>query len=152
MVLLCKFCEKKGKIKLNDCEHTFCNQCLAMDIYNYQWFDDFSSEHPLMCPECDCLLNDFDWYHVMDYLVKTKILQRKIVYTCYLDTLWINKLWNIVELGKEYTSRERDNIEDQWTGEIPLYRQLFPELNKVKYVMSGANTYQEHLYTFEKKN
>jgi hypothetical protein len=160
--VICGLCNKntKNNVVLNQCNHVFCKDCLANDIYDFQWFDDFSTEHPLICPECDHELCDTNWQTITDYLVKIKKLQRKIVYTCYVNKEWSNIISNFIEFGKEYTPQERDRIESKWLSKncIPLYHLLHPddipskvyfEKYKIPNNQSLIINYSKNLYSFE---
>ena len=114
------------KCILDNCTHKFCLECIAMDIYNFQWFDDFSTEHPLICPECDVELSDNNWQSVMDYLVvKKQLLKRKILKTAYLSRYQYNSVSYRVTLGKEYFTYDKiiydatKNFKDVTFDEIP---------------------------------
>ena len=138
------------KFKLS-CGHLFYKHCLALDIYNFQWFDGFNTKCPLICPECDCEFRESDW-KIMDYLVEIHILQRNPVYTTYLNKEWANKLTKFVKIGKEYSFTERDKIEDLWskTNNIPLYKSIYP-LDKPSIVYFEKYNTPLNLYSFELK-
>jgi len=110
----CELCNKNQnhKITLKRCNHTFCKDCLLSDVYDYQWFDGFSTDNPLMCPHCDTLFCDSDWKYTMDKLVDNNLLQREIVHTNYLDKKLVNSVYEIITFGKEYTLLECYRFED----------------------------------------
>jgi hypothetical protein len=144
----------KNVITLTQCGHFFCKECLASDIYDFQWFADFSTEHPLLCPECDMELSDSDWQDSMDYLVNEGTLVRKPVYTCQIGREWISKLHHFVEFGKEYSFRERDIIENRFLREydINLFYVLIPDdVPKVVYFQERhwSRWFPNTFYTFD---
>ncbi len=144
----------KNIITLSDCKHSFCKYCLASDIFDYQWFNDFSTDHPLICPECDAFLADTDWQDIMDYLVNEGTLVRKPVYSCYIGREWITKLYHFVEFGREYNYRERDAIENKFLEEYnhSLFYVLIPDqIPKKVYFQqrNWARWYPNTRYTFE---
>ena len=107
-------CDIRIRKTLKHCGHSFCKMCIARDFYDFQWFDDFSTEHPIKCPECDLDLCDDDWTFVTDFLCQSKLLQRKIVCDTYLCPVVYNELYNHVVLGKEYDIKEIDTITRYW--------------------------------------
>jgi hypothetical protein len=88
--------------------------CIALDFYDIQWFDDFSTEHPIKCPECDISVCDDEWEFITDYLCQLKALQRKIVCDTYFCPVVYNELYDHVVLGKEYNIKEIDTITRFW--------------------------------------
>jgi hypothetical protein len=155
---ICGLCKEQVKYNiLGKCGHKFCKYCLANDVYDNQWFDGFNTSHPIICPTCDKKVSDTDWSMVMDYLVESSILYRKIVYTCYLDKQWINELHSLVLFGKEYTVIERDKIEDLYfkKNTIHLYLCVHPDEIPSKVYFYNNDDYflrrqrQENLYSFE---
>jgi hypothetical protein len=153
----CKLVVPNNKLcNLNNCDHKFCIECIATNIYYYQWFDDFSTDHPLRCPECDIKLSDNNWESVMDYLVvKKQFLNRKIIKTAYLSKYQHNILLDIIKLNQEYDYQTDDhrvlnivmrNHKDVTFDEIP---------SKVYFVKNKQHRYQYYYnndtthYTFE---
>lgn len=152
--IYCCKCELKvvnnKKCILDNCTHKFCLECIAMDIYNFQWSDDFSTEHPLMCPECDIELSDNNWQSVMDYLVvKKKLLKRKIIKTAYLSRYQYNSVSYRIALGKEYTIYDKiiydatANFKDVTFDEIPS------KVYFLKNKYTGYSNRDEIRYSFE---
>jgi len=116
---------------LTNCGHNFCKTPLANDIYQYQWFDGFNNKCPLFCPLCNCQLKDNESTEILDHLVFLKKLQRKNIFTHYLNKEWTNKLYNLVTFGKNYNCMEREQLEILWQNEnnTPLYSLLYPNEN-----------------------
>ena len=100
--------------------------CLVNDFYNFQWFDDFSTEHPIKCPECDLNVCDTDWTFITNFLCESHILQRKIVFDTYFCAEMYNKLYNHVVLGQEYDPKGVEEITRFWNN----YGKRLPFNNK----------------------
>jgi len=117
--------EVKNRIKLKNCGHYFCHKCLADSFYNYQWYDDFSTENVIKCPECDHDLCDIDWQWVTNYLCEAQILQRRILCVTYLCPGLYKSLGRFVNLGFQYTPPEIEAITRHYnTFNKTLYRPL----------------------------
>jgi len=142
--IFCNKCKLKYSTKNSinlDCGHNFCKTCLANEIYTNQWFEGFSTEHSLICPKCDVNLSDSNWQDIMDHLVFLKKVQRKIIYTYYLTREWMNRLTGIIEIGKEYTWSDLDQIEILWEtfNEHELVLLLLDEPSKVYFEKYGTH-------------
>uniref|UniRef100_A0A6C0AZQ1 RING-type domain-containing protein n=1 Tax=viral metagenome TaxID=1070528 RepID=A0A6C0AZQ1_9ZZZZ len=150
------FCNNCKKLNLSknsiilECGHNFCKTCLANDIYKNQWFEGFSTEHPLLCPDCDSELSDSNWQDIMDHLVFLKKVQRKIIYTYYLTREWSDLLFGVIEIGKEYTWSDLDQIDKFNEEELILL--LKDEPSKVYFEKYGTNwmaKWPKRKYTIE---
>ena len=115
-IIYCCKCKNKisnnKKCILGNCIHKFCMDCISMDIYNFQWFDDFSTDHPLRCPKCDVEVSDNNWQNIMDYLVKKEVLKRKINKTAYLSKYQYNCISHLIILGKEFKCNHHKTLDD----------------------------------------
>jgi len=114
---------------------------LAYDFYDYQWFDGFSTNHPIKCPECDHPVTDDEFSNITDYLVKLEVLTRKIVY----------KIWLCPEQAKVYHSLIKN--ESYSFTDILKYYLGIPYLNNdyveiVYFPKYNINGYKDH-YIFE---
>jgi len=117
-----------------------------MDIYKYQWFDDFSTEHPLRCTECDVELSDNNWQSIMDYLVvKKKLLKRKIIKTAYLSKYQYNSISDSITLGKEQPYSNNNIIKGIIFDEIPSKVYFLKDNNRYRYYYNN----DEIKYSFE---
>ena len=130
----CKLVVPNNKLcNLNNCDHKFCIECIATNIYYYQWFDDFSTDHPLRCPECDVELSDNNWESVMDYLVvKKQFLNRKIIKTAYLSKYQYNSISDRITLGKEQPYGNNNIIKGITFDDIPT-KVYFIKNNNYRY-------------------
>ena len=131
-VLECDICKRENGIReryrLKNCGHTFCTMCLVNDFHDFQWFDDFSTEHPIMCPECDLNVCDSDWSFITNFLCECKVLQRKIVYHSYLCPSVYNELYDRVVLDREYDIKQMEIItrSSTWNRNSNLYTKRPP--------------------------
>jgi len=135
--LECGICEKECVLKdrhtLKSCGHSFCTKCLTNDFYTNQWFDGFSTENVIKCPECELEVCDDDWSFITDYLcvvpwVKSGLLQRKIIYDTYLSPDFYKELHPFIKLGKENSQSEMEKISLALNGDVPYWKR-----NKLDY-------------------
>jgi len=84
--------------------------CLAKDFYDFQWYEEFSTENVIRCPECDLEVSDRDWGAITDTLCESHVLQRNIVYDTYFCPSLYNKYRGNIELGRQYTSSQIEKI------------------------------------------
>ena len=124
----CLLCNRENRIrecyKLKNCGHSFCTMCLVDDFYEFQWFDDFNSEHPIMCPNCDRIVCKSDYDFITNFLCECKVLKRKSVCEYYLCPEMYNKLFGIIEIGKKYNLKDIKNVKDI---NLKVYFQKFTE-------------------------
>ena len=90
------------QIKLENCGHIFCKNCLIKDFYDYQWFDGFSTNHPIKCPECDHDVTDEEFSFITDYLSKKGVITRKILYKIWLCPAQMKTYHQLITIGKDY--------------------------------------------------
>ena len=86
----------------------------ANQFYNFQWFDGFSTNELIRCPECDLSVSDKDWNMITSILCDTKVLRRKIVYDTYLCAQLLQELAPLVKLKQEYTIKDYFFIFNEW--------------------------------------
>jgi len=72
------------RIILKGCGHVFCKNCLAEEVYDFQWFPGFSTINVIKCPDCDLNLCDDDWKMVTSNLCDHGVLQRQIIRSVHL--------------------------------------------------------------------
>jgi hypothetical protein len=110
----CVICEKDTVVKdrhtMENCRHVFCKECLSKEFYNKQWFDGFSTENAIKCPECSNEVGDYDWSFITDYLCKSGFLQRKMVYDTYLSPVYYKDFHGFIKLEQEYSRYEINEI------------------------------------------
>jgi hypothetical protein len=110
----CVICQKDTVLKdrhtMQNCRHVFCKECLTNDFYNKQWFDGFSTENVIKCPECSNEVCDYDWSFITDYICKKFILQRKMMYDTYLAPADYKVYSEYIKLEREYSGYEIDEI------------------------------------------
>jgi hypothetical protein len=87
---------------LKNCNHFFCKECISDCIYKNQWYEEFSTDSPLLCPGCKVELCDTDWQIVTDYLVNKRIVRRNVVYNVLLNPVFFNKYHEKLELNSFY--------------------------------------------------
>jgi hypothetical protein len=110
----------KGSIPLKErftsknCGHIFCKKCVSKSFYDYQWFDDFSTENDILCPECDLKMSDNDFQAITSYLCDTFVLQRTIVYKTWMCAEQYLELKYFVEIGREYTPNQFQHVNLVW--------------------------------------
>ena len=151
----CSYCRQvisfNQKTVLTNCGHIVCKICLSDHIYNYQWYEGFSTEDVLTCPHCDELLCENDWSNAMDYFVTNGILQRSVVYAYYLDNMWLSYLYPMVDFRKMYTECERNLIEHRWYNTHHSFLWNMMEHEPFKVFFFSVNlldpiTYNRHNY------
>jgi hypothetical protein len=78
----CNCCKKYRKkiMKLLNCEHNICIDCLCRDIIDVQFYDNFECGESLFCPCCFNELSRVNWTIIMDFLVYIKVLQPDILF------------------------------------------------------------------------
>ena len=125
--LLCKGgCPVKVRKTLRNCGHSFCKNCIARDFYDFQWFDGFSTENPIRCPECDLEVCDQDYGFITNMLCESKVLQRKIVCDTYFCPETYNELHSHIVLGEEYDPKGIEAITGFWNRQHNTYRRRLP--------------------------
>jgi hypothetical protein len=107
------------RIVLGHCGHIFCKECIAGQVYNFQWFDGFSTNESINCPECDMAVSDKDWNTITSILCDTKVLRRKIIYDTYLCAQLLQELAPLVKLKQEYSVRNYFFIFNEWNRICP---------------------------------
>jgi hypothetical protein len=140
-----------NKIKLKNCGHKFCIDCLSYDVISFQWFNGFSTNDPLHCPTCNSIFCDNDWSFITDKLVKMNLLQRNVVFTYYLTPDWVNKLYLFVDFNREYSLRERDTLEDfVWNNYgYSLYRNIYADNIPSVVYFNRLDGYRKNSYSFK---
>ena len=99
-----------SRLRLSECGHVFCHECLCKFILKEQYFEGFSTENSLHCPECQINLEEISWQKVTDLLVERNLLKRKIVYKTFLCHELYLKLKPKIELNHEYNFNETDTL------------------------------------------
>jgi hypothetical protein len=116
--LTCSICKTdRGILErqvLTDCGHIFCKECIAGNFLQTQWFDGFSTEFVINCPECDLPVSDKDWTSITSFLCDHNCLRRKIVYDTYLYPQLLKELAPLVKLGAEYDTQSYFFIFNEW--------------------------------------
>jgi hypothetical protein len=147
----CRLCEKcppvHDRYKLS-CGHAFCKDCLSENMIDNQWFDGFSTDTPLKCPECELLFLDKEWSFITDYLCQKRILYRKIVHKTYLCPLEFVELKGSIDIGKEYTYNELDKIRSNVYGRYSNKTIVQSEITDIVYFYKTF-LYPRTVYTFE---
>jgi hypothetical protein len=156
-ILECGLCKRENGIReryrVKNCGHTFCTMCLVDDFYDFQWFDDFSTEHQIKCPECDISVCDTDWSFITNFLCECKVLQRKIVYHSYLCPSVYNELYERIVLGQEYDLEKMQIITrfSTWNRNSNLYTKRPPFNNNdpiIVYFEKFTGTFDCTYYRF----
>ena len=145
---ICKNCPSVHNRYTLGCGHPFCKDCLSESIMVNQWFDGFSTDNSLKCPECELLFVDNEWSFITDYLCQKGILSRKIVHKTYLCPRQFVELMDLVVIGKEYTFRELDKIRSCAYGMYSNVRIVQSEITDIVY-FEKKNLQQSRFYTFE---
>ena len=94
---------------LKNCNHFFCKECISASIYKNQWYEGFSTDSPLRCPDCKVELCDTDWSIVTDYLVNKRIVRRNVVYNVLLNPVFFNEYHDYIALNSFYYWVTEDN-------------------------------------------
>lgn len=135
--LTCCICRKGTYLLdrqiLTDCGHIFCKECISREVYTTQWFDLFSTEDAIKCPECEAPVSDKDWNLITSFLCDKKVVCRKIVYDTYLCAELLHELTPFIELGYEYNTLSYFSIFNKWNKKCPRkYGQMkyFPEIDQ----------------------
>jgi len=129
------------KIIFDNCNHKFCKNCISNDVYNYQWFDEFSTEHPIRCTECDIPVSDNNWQDIMNYLVEdSQLLTKKIIETVYLNKIQLIGLQHCITIGKEYTDTQMYLIKKQ------NVKFIFDEIPSKVYFLKNNNRPRTYYY------
>ena len=112
--IICEICKENQPLHQRtslDCGHKFCKSCICNSIMESQWYDGFSTEDTLCCPECKEKVNDSIWKNLTSALVDRNFLTRKIVYTSYLSPDIYVKLYPVIKLNFEYNNlRELNKV------------------------------------------
>ena len=107
------------RIVLADCGHIFCKECVANNFLKTQWFDGFSTNEGIKCPECGFPVSDKHWNSITSYFCDIKVLRRKIVYDTYLCAQFLQELSPLIKLTLEYNPRSYFHIFNEWNRICP---------------------------------
>jgi hypothetical protein len=112
-----------------------------------QWFDGFSTDNSLKCPECELLFVDNEWSFITDYLCQKGVLCRKIVHTTYLCPRQFVELRDLIKIGKQYSLYQIDEIRSCAYGMYSNVRTIVQSkfIDTVYFIKS----HQDRVYTFE---
>lgn len=151
----CKLCEKEvsmiNRHTLKRCGHSFCTECLVHSFYTTQWFEGFSTENVIKCPECELEVCDSDWTFITDHLCKTGVLQRKIIFDTYLYSELCKELHPFITIGKEHSPYQVQQATTAWNGDRPYWKKLRIPFNNtvpdIVYFEKWSGVYNmEHSY------
>jgi len=121
--IICQICNKhvnmNDRFTISECGHKFHKKCLTDSFMNNQWYDGFSTNDKIYCPECKIEFSDDSWTKISCLLVDCKILERKIIYKTYLCYKQYLDLKQVLQLDQEYDYNQFDTIRrhyDRLTG------------------------------------
>jgi hypothetical protein len=130
----CIICQKENSIRdrhtLKKCGHIFCTSCLTDQFYKFQWFEGFSTENVIKCPECQVEVADSDWTFITDYLCKTDLLKRKIIFDTYMSAVDYKEIYPFITIGRKYTPSEINKIFIVLNGDLPYWQRKRIYLNR----------------------
>ena len=122
--ILCGICRRNRDIssrtRISECGHVFCHDCLSKSILSSQYFEGFSTNDKLHCPECQINLEEISWQKVTNLLVERNLLRRRIIYTNYLCYERYLKL-RPIRLDHPYTYIEMDNIQRKFVWDYSFF-------------------------------
>jgi hypothetical protein len=145
----CGICKKETDMKsrhtLKNCGHSFCTSCLTNQFYKLQWFEEFSTENVIKCPECELEVCDSDWTFITDYLCKTNLLHRKIIYDTYLCAELCKEFDPFIFLGKEYSPYQIQLVTKACNGVIKKRIPFNSTVPEVVYFQKSTGAYNNDL-------
>jgi len=113
-----------------------------------QWFDGFSTDTPLKCPECELLFLDNEWSFITDYLCTKGFLYRQVVYKTYLCPQQFVELKGSIDIGRQYVLNEINAIRSHVYGRYSLMPITQSEITDIVY-FDTTFLYPRTVYTFE---